>query len=167
MPATVMPHQVPHGAERLPPGHHALRKGRVSVPDHVYLVTTVTRERKPYFRDFAVGCAAARCFDQTRTLGDACMLAWVLMPDHVHWMIRLGRADTLEAVVNRLKSASARAANRTLRRDGSLWARAFHDHALRAEEDLRRSARYVIANPVRARLVERVGDYPFWNAAWV
>jgi REP element-mobilizing transposase RayT len=95
------------------------------------------------------------------------MLAWVLMPDHAHWLIQLGEADNLDALVRRLKSASARGANRMLRRNGVLWARAFHDHALRAQEDLLRSARYVIANPVRAGLVERVGDYPFWNAVWV
>lgn len=95
------------------------------------------------------------------------MLAWVLMPDHVHWLIRLGEVDALASVVNRLKSASARGANRALCRSGPLWARSFHDHTLRAEEDLRRSARYAIANPVRAGLVERAGDYPFWNAAWL
>lgn len=95
------------------------------------------------------------------------MLAWVLMPDHAHWLIRLGESDALDAVVNRLKSASARGANRVLHRDGALWTRAFHDHALRAEEDLQRSAQYVVDNPVRAGLVERIGDYPFWNAVWV
>lgn len=95
------------------------------------------------------------------------MLAWVLMPDHVHWLIRLGSGQGLGAVVNRLKSGSARATNRALRRSGPLWTAAFHDHGLRADEDLRRSARYVIANPVRAGLVQRIGDYPFWNAIWL
>lgn len=28
-------------------------------------------------------------------------------------------------------------------------------------------ARYIIANPIRAKLVRRVGDYPYWNAAWL
>jgi hypothetical protein len=28
-------------------------------------------------------------------------------------------------------------------------------------------ARYVVMNPVRAGLVSRVGDYPFWDAAWI
>ncbi|NJC47919.1 UNVERIFIED_ORG: hypothetical protein GGR78_001170 [Xanthomonas campestris] len=28
-------------------------------------------------------------------------------------------------------------------------------------------ARYLIANPLRAELVERVGDYPFWDAIWL
>ncbi|MBB5859537.1 hypothetical protein GGR69_001194 [Xanthomonas arboricola] len=28
-------------------------------------------------------------------------------------------------------------------------------------------ARYLIANPLRAGLVARVGDYPFWDAIWL
>lgn len=167
MPAT-NPQHSPHAMpDRSGPGNRALRTGRTSLPNHVYLVTTVTRDRLPYSGDFAVGCAAARCFDDARILQDARMLAWVLMPDHAHWLIQLGENHALGAMINRLKSASARAANRVLQRDGPLWARAFHDHALRAEEDLCRSARYVVANPVRAGLVGRVGEYPFWNAVWV
>ncbi|WP_155312116.1 transposase [Desulfosarcina ovata] len=51
-------------------------------------------------------------------------------------------------------------------RNGALWARAYHDHALRSDEDLKTVARYIIGNPVRAGLVERVGDYSFWDAVW-
>jgi len=167
MRATTMPDHACRSTKRFVPGHRALRKGRASLPNHVYLVTTTTRGRAPCFDSFATGCAAARCFDDAPILGDARMLAWVLMPDHVHWLIRLGDVDDLDAVVNRLKSASARAVNRVLRRSGALWARAFHDHGLRAGQDVQRSARYIVANPVRAGLVERVGDYPFWNAVWL
>ncbi len=148
-------------------GHHALRKGRVSIANGVYLVTTTTIERLKLFEDFGAGCAAARCFEDVRLLGNAKMLAWVLMPDHVHWLLQLGERDELSTVANRLKSASARHVNRALRRTGEVWAKAFHDHALRSEDDLQDMARYVVANPLRARLVERIGDYPFWNAVWL
>lgn len=131
------------------------------------MVTTTTLTREPIFLDFSVGCVASRCFENTDILGDARMLAWVLMPDHVHWLIQLSEKDSLSTVVNRLKSGSARKVNQSLHRSGALWARAFHDHGLRAEEDLRGSARYMIGNPVRAGLVKRVGDYPFWNAIWI
>jgi REP element-mobilizing transposase RayT len=93
------------------PGNRVLRKGRVSLPGRVYLVTTVTRGREHVFADFAAGCAAARCFEDARVLGDACMMAWVLMPDHAHWLIGLGEGHTLATVVNRLKPASARNVN--------------------------------------------------------
>jgi len=50
---------------------------------------------------------------------------------------------------------------------GHVWARAFHDRALRKEENIHAAARYVVLNPVRARLVTRLRDYPYWNAIWL
>ncbi len=94
-------------------------------------------------------------------------MAWVLMPDHAHWLLQLGERESLASVVNRLKAGSARAANTVLGRGGSLWSRAYHDHAVRSDEDVRAVARYIIANPIRAGLVQHVGDYPFWNAIWL
>lgn len=149
------------------PGNAALRKGRVSLEHGAYLVTTATIDRIKRFEDFAAGCAASRCFEDVTLLRDARMLAWVLMPDHAHWLIQLGASGLLDSVVNRLKSASARCANRMLGRTGALWMPGFHDHALRANEDLQFAARYVVGNPLRAGLVENIGDYPFWNAVWV
>lgn len=149
------------------PGHAALRRGRVSLTGQIYNITTVTFGRTAFFGDFAAGCAAARCFENNRLLGDAHMLAWVLMPDHAHWLMQLGEHDGLATVVNRLKSASAREANRVLGRAGALWQRAYHDHALRSDEDVVAVARYIVANPIRAGLVQQVGQYPFWNAIWL
>lgn len=94
------------------------------------------------------------------------MLAWVLMPDHAHWLLRLGEED-LGTTVGRLKSASARNINRVRQCHDAVWARGFHDHAMRRDEDLRRTARYIVANPIRARLATQIGDYPFWNTAWL
>ncbi len=149
------------------PGNRALRRGRVSIPHQVYLVTAATRQRQRFFVDFQAACAAARCFEDDAILGDAGMLAWVLMPDHAHWLVQLGDRDTLAVVVNRIKSASARLANRVLGRQGALWQPAYHERALRSDDDLRAVARYMIANPLRAQLVQRIGDYLFWNAVWI
>ncbi|AMO77890.1 transposase [Pseudomonas sp. R3.Fl] len=149
------------------PGHSALRKGRFSQPHTTYLVTTTTYDRTPIFRCFPAACAAARCFGDPRLLDDGHMLAWVLMPDHAHWLLQIGSGASLNSLVNRLKSCSARHVNQCLGRSGTLWARAYHDRALRRDEDLRAAARYVVANPLRAGLVAKVGDYPFWNAVWL
>ena len=149
------------------PGHHALRKGRISIANGIYLVTATTFDRQKLFANFNAGCAAARCFEDARLLGDAKMLAWVLMPDHLHGLLQLGEQDELSVVVSRLKSASARHVNHAMGRSGAVWAKTFHDHALRSEEDLQGVARYVVANPLRAGLVARAGDYPFWNTVWL
>jgi len=160
-------HDVGAGPAREHQGHHALRKGRVSIANGVYLITTTTFERQKLFDDFPVSCAAARCFEDADFLGDATMLAWVLMPDHAHWLLQLGERDGLSRVVNRLKSASARYVNRVRGASGAVWAKSFHDHGLRSDEDLQAVARYVVANPLRAGLATQIGNYPFWNAVWL
>ncbi|NUT74814.1 hypothetical protein HNO86_07130 [Pseudomonas sp. C1C7] len=42
-----------------------------------------------------------------------------------------------------------------------------YDRAVRREKDVKHLARYVVANPIRAGLVERVHDYPLWDACWL
>ncbi len=89
------------------------------------------------------------------------------MPDHWHGLVVLGGMDTLSSLVGRVKGALARAANSADGTFGPVWAAGFHDRALRFEDDLRVTARYVVMNPVRARIVTRIGLYPFWDATWI
>jgi REP element-mobilizing transposase RayT len=148
-----------------PPGHRALRRGRYSQPGSVYLVTFTTHSRDRVFEDFALACAACRTFEPSVAAEAATLLCWVLMPDHFHGLVRLEGTRPLSAVVQRAKSLSTRACRR-VRPGVTTWTRAFHDHAVRRDEDWQRMARYIVDNPRRAGLVNRVGDYPFWNAVW-
>jgi len=147
-------------------GHSALRKGRVSIQGQIYLVTASTHERRPWFADFQCAMLAARSFDKACSGSDAKLVAWVLMPDHAHWLLRLGDGQ-LSSTVNVLKSGSGRAVNKLCERSGAVWDNGFHDHALRYDENIKQAARYIIANPVRAKLVTQVGNYPFWNSIWL
>ena len=149
------------------PGHTAVRLGRTSLPQQAYHITVVTRRRQRYFEPFAAACTAARSFTDARSLGDATLLAWVLMPDHAHWLLQLGDRDSLQVVVGRMKARSARAVNRLRGEKRPVWSSAWHDHAVRNDESLRDVARYIVANPLRAGLVKSVCDYPFWDAAWL
>jgi len=148
-------------------GHRALRKGRASLPNHVYHLTVATLRRAPVFADHRAARAACRRFEDAALLGDARMLAWVLMPDHAHWLLELGESKSLQKVVESLKSFSALDANIALGRRGALWGRAYHDRGLRHEDDVAAVARYIVANPLRAGLVRHIGQYPYWNATWL
>jgi len=145
---------------RLPTGvfrySHLLRKDRFSEPGHAYMVTTVTEGRARLFIDWRIGRAVAR------ELVDAPVetLAWVLIPDHLHWLFVLGD-EGLAVVVRTMKSRSARAVNHLLAHEGSMWQKGYHDHAIRREEDLCKLARYMVANPLRAGLVEKIRGIPF------
>lgn len=89
------------------------------------------------------------------------------MPDHVHWLVQLGDVTPLARMVSCMKSASTRAVNQQRWVPAAVSARAYHDRGLRKDDDPRIVARYLIANPLRAGLVERVGDYPFLDAIWL
>jgi REP element-mobilizing transposase RayT len=94
-------------------------------------------------------------------------IAWVVMPDHIHWLFQLGDSLSLSDAIKRLKARSAIAIHRLLGRQDQIWQRGFHDHAIRRDEDLKVVARYIVANPLRAGLVQKIGDYPLWDAKWL
>jgi REP element-mobilizing transposase RayT len=143
-----------------------LRKGRFSESGREYLVTTVTHQRQPWFTDLYVARLLAREMRRLEEEGIATWLAWVVMPDHVHALVSLAGEVDLGEVMNRLKGRSARVINVHVGRTGPFWQSNFHDHALRAEEDRLAVARYIVANPLRAGLVDRLGDYPHWDSVW-
>jgi REP element-mobilizing transposase RayT len=149
------------------PNSKALRLGRYSCRDHVYHVIACTRDRLPFFEGFRSARVVIRELRHADLAGRAETLAFVVMPDHVHWLLRLRGPTSLSRTVQLMKVFSARHVNSLLRRKGSLWQRGFYDHAIRTEESLEETARYIVANPLRAGLVGRIGEFPHWDAVWL
>ena len=143
-----------------------LRRGRHSQRGNLYLLTTATSDRHSVFSDFALGRLVVAELKSAQLDGWVQSLAWVLMPDHFHWLIELGDSS-LDELMRRVKTNSARDINRRRSSSGPLWQAGYHDRALRQEEDVQAVARYVVANPLRAGLVARLGDYPLWDAIWL
>ena len=148
------------------PHSSQLRRGRFSEPGRLYLLTTETLNRVPYLADFRSARLLIAQLRIAEAEGIARSLAWVVMPDHFHWLVELGRGD-LKTLMRRIKSRSTRMIKGYQGRAGRLWQQGFHDRALRREEDVQAVARYIVMNPKRAGLVERVGDYPHWDAIWL
>ncbi len=89
------------------------------------------------------------------------------MPDHWHGLVQLGMQGDLSGAMHRAKGRSARCWGREAGTSGGLWQPGFHDRAVRRQQDVRRAARYIVANPLRAGLVTDVLQYPFWDAVWM
>jgi REP element-mobilizing transposase RayT len=98
--------------------------------------------------------------DRTRTF------AYVVMPDHLHWLFQLQERNSLASVIRRAKGRSAYRINRIGKRTGPVWQRGYHDRLVSAEESLETVGDYVVHNPVRAGLVQSVDDYPLWDILW-
>ncbi len=149
------------------PGHCAPRLGRASQPRQIYLLTVVTHRRRRHFGHAVVAHAVARELGGRQLWRDHELHAWVLMPDHVHMLCALADNESLVTLMRRVKIVTATLANTVLGHRGNFWARGYHDHALRANEDLRHSVRDLIANPVRAGLVDDPWQWPYWNSRWI
>ena len=145
---------------------HRLRLGRHSEAGRPYLLTTTTYRREPLLNNFHLARLLVTELRAADAEGWVSSLAWVVMPDHMHWLIEL-RAGSLDILMRRIKSNSSRHINRHMGRTGAVWQPGFHDRAIRREEDLQAVARYILGNPLRAGLVEHIGDYPLWDACWL
>ncbi len=148
-------------------GTHRLRKGRKSLEQQVYHVTTATRNRATLFSSLRPARCVVHAMMRIEKSLIADTWAYVVMPDHIHWLIQLRRRSSLSACVGSMKSQVATSLKKRLPIHGEIWQRGFHDHAIRRDENLVSVARYLIANPLRAGLVTEIGDYPHWDSIWI
>ena len=136
-------------------GYQALRRGRVSVPGNNYFLTFVTGGRR-------LGLNDNRVFSELLSVlrGLPCStLAIVVMPDHLHWLLRLDHETSLSEVVRLSKGRMSP----ILRSVGLSWQRgAYHDRRVRPDEPLSAFLRYMLSNPYRAEVCRLSERYAFW-----
>jgi len=89
--------------------------------------------------------------------------AWVVMPNHVHALLRPFRP--LAVITRWLKGATARSANLVLGHTGQpFWQDESWDRWVRSQQELQRGIRYIEHTPVAAGLVAAAEDWP-WSSA--
>ena len=127
-------------------------------PGQAFSVTIGTSPRSPVFADLELGLACVVELQALAAASSTRIRAYCLMPDHVHLLLQIGEMP-LPAFVQAWKSRCYRL-RRARGMAGTFWQRSFYDHALRSEEDLRRAAEYILANPIRKGLVADGETYP-------
>jgi putative transposase len=93
------------------------------------------------------------------------LLAWVIMPNHVHAMIEQIEGHRLDKIVHSWKSFTAKVINRRLNSSGPVWARDYFDRYVRNEAHYFNAIYYVENNPVKAGLVRLPEDWAYSSAA--
>jgi REP element-mobilizing transposase RayT len=122
--------------------------------------------RRPVFDDTDAARAVARVHRASGPWSASRCLAWVLLPDRWQLLLELAPGDSVERIVQRFKSASARVVDPRLRINGWLWERGF-DAQLLPQGGERQAARQLVVEPVRAGLAACIGEYPYWDAVWL
>ena len=77
------------------------------------------------------------------------LIAWSVMPNHVHAVLCPAAGHDLEKIIQAWKSFTAKKANEILGQTGTFWQEEYYDHLVRDGEDFGHQVRYVLNNPVK------------------
>jgi putative transposase len=126
-------------------------------------LTMCTARRAEHFRDASIVALVLDQFFYTSRTEDVAIVAYCVMPDHVHLLVD-GESESSD-VARFAKLAKQRSGFRFRRAyRAALWQDGYNDRVLRDEERTEVVVAYIINNPVRKGLVENVMDYPFWGS---
>ncbi len=95
------------------------------------------------------------------------IISWVVMPNHVHLLLRPLEGHSLSDIMKRIKGVSARKINQATNSSGSVWQADYFDRYIRDEEHFLKTVDYIKFNPVKAGLCENPSDWEFckkWNS---
>lgn len=111
------------------------------------------------------------------------LLAYCIMPNHVHLVIEVGRTSVrpqgraearptrlqrdvyeLTRILRLIKGSTARQCNLILNRQGQFWQHESYDHVIRDDGELEGIISYVAFNPVLARLTD---SWEQWRSTYV
>jgi len=137
---------------------------RYYIPNSIVFITGVTRDRIPYLKaegDLELFWETMRL---VRDIHPFRLLAYVILPDHFHWLMRVDdESGNFSTVLHSIKRNCTlnfkKAHNITV--SFSLWQPRFWDHVIRNERDLNNHFDYIHWNPVKHGYVQRPIDWAY------
>ena len=154
---------------------------RIYVPGGTYFFTVVSHLRRPILTTELGRNCLRTALESERNARPFEIVAFVLLPDHLHTVWTLPEGDSnystrWRRIKQRFTDAflagggqeGARNRSRVKRSERGVWQRRFWEHAVRDEDDLERCLNYIHFNPLKHGLVRSVAEYP-WSSfhRWV
>jgi REP element-mobilizing transposase RayT len=136
---------------------------RFILENHAYHTISKTLDRRPIFAEPAMAEVVVAALEFLRQ-DQAFVIAYAVMPDHLHALLVPKTPRTIPEVMQSLKGYVAREVNRASGTQGPLWQRSYYDRVIRDEKQLGDTIRYIEANPVSEGLVSEAQAYPFSSA---
>jgi len=90
--------------------------------------------------------------------------SWIVMPNHVHFLIKPLSDNSLSEILHSIKSYTSTMANRKLRRKGAFWQEDYFDRYIRSQEHYWQVVNYIETNPVKAGLCQAREQWRFSSA---
>jgi putative transposase len=136
---------------------------RYYVPEAIYFVVAVTRERQRIFADEANVDLLCDVIRRVKKIKPFNLFAHSFIPDHVNLLVKpIGEANISRIMLSIQRSFTlAYKQQCRIETSLSLWQPRFWDHVIRDETDLKRHVDYIHYNPVRHGLVGCPEDYSY------
>ena len=125
----------------------------------VYFVTFTVWDRAHVFSHSEAAGIARDAILGFRSREWIWLLAYCVMPDHIHVLMKPRRRIQLSRLVTAIKNAIGRALQASALH--VRWQHGYYDKVLRPGDSENEIAHYIVQNPVRAGLVEDSASYPF------
>jgi len=155
-------------------------KFRISKDTPSLYITAAANDRLPVFRTEPIKRVTCQALDEARQSGGFLLLAYVIMPDHIHLLtdnshkpsevLRRIKGTIAHRVIEYLKEKGYESSLRKLRHEEwkrhhrySLWGHESNVFCVFSESVFMQKVNYIHLNPVRAGLVERAIDY-HWSS---
>jgi putative transposase len=130
---------------------------------HRYFLTICCKTREPTLVGDATIDPVVMSLRRTAVEKDFDVIAYCLMPDHLHMFAEARAEDGDCAEFVRL--FKQRSGYHWKRQSGrQLWQRSYFDRVLRNDESAVDVVRYIVNNPTRAGLVRFPTEYPYWGS---
>src|SRR3990167_8812446 len=120
------------------------------------LVTTVVKDREHLFSNSAFAREAVEALYRTQERYPFFLYGFVIMPDHIHLLLKAIAPMTVSLIMNRYKTCSSRCIGM-----GPIWQRRFH---IRTIQDCSPVLDYIHNNPCVKGLCEIPESYR-WSSA--
>ena len=126
-------------------------------PGQTCFVTSVTANREPVLVKHVDLLRRAMCRAVRKT--GISIVAWVILPDHFHFLINApnGRVDEF---VHLVKVSFAYQLKSRRGKNGQAWQHRYWDHIIRSEQDLNNHINYIHFNPVKHGLCNSPSEWP-------
>jgi len=124
--------------------------------DEVYFITICCQPRGYHqLTQATVWAAIQESSEHRQKLGQWKIRLILAMPDHLHLLASFPSKQPMEKTIRHFKSWLAK-------QHSIQWQDGFFDHRLRSWESAVEKRKYILNNPLRAGLVTKVEDWPFW-----
>jgi putative transposase len=110
----------------------------------LHFITFSCYRRRPLLRDHDAANLFERALEQARFRYGFLVVAYVVMPEHVHLLVSEPERDTLATAIKAIKQSAARKQG-----GGRFWQERYYDFNVRTAEKRVEKIRYIHRNPVK------------------